>query len=67
MRAITEISKISPISILMVGFTGRLRTSLCCLRPCMGKLVLPHVFVSGGLSDILRRLSVAFIAAWVYV
>ena len=51
----TAVSTIAPISILMVGRTGCLRTSLCCLCPCICTLVLSRVCVSGRLSYILRR------------
>ena len=60
MRYIAAVSNIASISVLMVGFTGRLCTSLCCLCPCMCTLVFPPVCVLGGLLGILRRFSLGF-------
>ena len=55
MRSITAVYTISPVSVLMVGCNGLLHTSPCCLHLCMCTLVLPRVYVLGGLSGILRR------------
>ena len=67
MRYIIAVSTLDPIYILMVGFTLRLRTSLCCLRLFMCKIVLPRVFVSCRISDVLCRLYLDFSPVWMSV
>ena len=55
MMYIKSISTISPISALMVGCTGHLRTSPCYLHLCMCKHVFPCADFPGRILDILRR------------
>ena len=60
MGDIASVSKISSISILMVGCTGCLRTSPCYLYPFVCAHVLSRSCVSGSISEILCRISLGF-------
>ena len=57
MKAITSVSTIFLISMLIFVFTGCLRTSPLCLRMCVCTHILSRVCLSEGLSDILCMFS----------